>query len=112
MEQGGFARLAQLQRSWPTVAFGPTVGRQSHLLLRALCAAAPTNVDTRFVEGPPLSGITTQFLCWCSAKLYGRGKKVWLSDVGQRSLARVSKEARSVGSKNTTTSSRRARWKG
>jgi hypothetical protein len=32
----------------------------------------------RFVQGRPVSGITTQFLCWCSAKLYGRGKKVWL----------------------------------
>jgi hypothetical protein len=30
----------------------------------------------RFVEGPPVSGITTQFLCWCSAKLHERGKKV------------------------------------
>jgi DDE superfamily endonuclease len=32
----------------------------------------------RFVDGRPISGITTQFLSWCSKKLYARGKKVWL----------------------------------
>lgn len=30
----------------------------------------------RFVDGPPVSEITTQFLSWCSQKLAGAGKKV------------------------------------
>jgi transposase len=32
----------------------------------------------RFVDGRPLSAITTQFLEWCSQKLYARAKKVWV----------------------------------
>jgi hypothetical protein len=47
----------------------------------------------RFVEGRPVSGITTQFLSWCSGKLYGRGKKVWLL-IWDNAPWHVSKEAR------------------
>jgi hypothetical protein len=32
----------------------------------------------RFVDGRPVSGITTQFLSWCSEKLARRGKRVWV----------------------------------
>jgi hypothetical protein len=32
----------------------------------------------RFVDGRPVSGITTRFLWWCSQKLEAVGKKVWL----------------------------------
>ena len=32
----------------------------------------------RFVDGRPLSGITTQFLEWCSRELCALGKKVWV----------------------------------
>jgi hypothetical protein len=32
----------------------------------------------RFVDGRPVSGITTQFLEWCSEKLAFLGKKVWV----------------------------------
>jgi hypothetical protein len=32
----------------------------------------------RFVDGRPVSGITTRFLSWCSEKLEAVGKKVWL----------------------------------
>jgi transposase len=32
----------------------------------------------RFVDGRPISAITTQFLSWCSKRLYERGKKVWV----------------------------------
>jgi hypothetical protein len=46
----------------------------------------------RFVEGRPVSGITTQFLSWCSGKLYGRGKKVWLL-IWDNAPWHVSKEA-------------------
>ena len=47
----------------------------------------------RFVEGRPVSGITTQFLSWCSAKLYGRGKKVWVL-IWDNAPWHVSKEVR------------------
>ena len=32
----------------------------------------------RFVDGLPVSGITTQFLLWCCEKLEAAGKKVLL----------------------------------
>ena len=32
----------------------------------------------RFVDGRPVSAITTQFLSWCSKKLGSMGKKVWV----------------------------------
>jgi hypothetical protein len=32
----------------------------------------------RFVDGRPVSGITAQFLEWCSRKLCALGKKVWV----------------------------------
>jgi transposase len=32
----------------------------------------------RFVDGRPVSGITTRFLSWCSEKLARRGKRVWV----------------------------------
>lgn len=32
----------------------------------------------RFVEGRPVSAITTQFLDWCCAKLLQQGKRVWI----------------------------------
>jgi len=47
----------------------------------------------RFVEGRPVSGITTQFLSWCSEKLYARGKKAWLL-IWDNAPWHVSKEVR------------------
>lgn len=32
----------------------------------------------RFVEGRPVSSVTTQFLEWCSEELFASGKKVWV----------------------------------
>ncbi len=32
----------------------------------------------RFVDGRPVSGITTRFLSWCCQRLEAAGKKVWL----------------------------------
>src|SRR5687767_6885748 len=99
VEQGGFAHLAQLQPRGQALAPHRALGRQrrsrsqSHLLLWALCAAAPTNVEIRFVEGRPVSGMTTRFLSWCSGKLYARGKKVWLL-IWDNAPWHVSKEAR------------------
>jgi hypothetical protein len=35
-------------------------------------------VWVRFVDGRPVSGVTTRFLWWCSKKLQAAGKKVWV----------------------------------
>jgi hypothetical protein len=32
----------------------------------------------RFVDGRPVSGITTRFLSWCTDKLEAAGKRVWV----------------------------------
>jgi hypothetical protein len=32
----------------------------------------------RFVDGRPVSGISTSFLSWCCRKLQAAGKKVWV----------------------------------
>jgi hypothetical protein len=32
----------------------------------------------RFVDGRPVSGITTRFLAWCCEKLEAAGKRVWV----------------------------------
>ncbi len=45
------------------------------------CPADPTwsaQVWLRFVDGRPVSGITTQFLEWSCAKLAQSGKRVWV----------------------------------
>jgi hypothetical protein len=31
----------------------------------------------RFVDGRPISALTTQFLAWCCAKLEAHGVRVW-----------------------------------
>jgi hypothetical protein len=41
----------------------------------------------RFVDGRPVSSITTQFLSWSCQKLEALGKKVLLLILGQRKLA-------------------------
>ena len=41
----------------------------------------------RFVDGRPLSAITTRFSEWCCQKLAAIGKKVFGVDLGQRKLA-------------------------
>jgi hypothetical protein len=55
-----------------------TTRSESHLLL--LRAVVPEFDETwvRFVDGRPMSGITTRFLSWCSSKLEAVGKKVWV----------------------------------
>ncbi len=35
-------------------------------------------MSLRFVDGRPVSEITTQFLAWCCAKLEAQGKRAWL----------------------------------
>lgn len=47
----------------------------------------------RFVEGRPVSGVTTQFLEWCSKKLFASGKKVWVL-IWDNASWHISKEVR------------------
>jgi transposase len=55
--------------------------RRLSLLLWALCARVGTELEEtwlRFVDGRPVSAITTRFLGWCCEKLQQRGKKALL----------------------------------
>jgi hypothetical protein len=47
----------------------------------------------RFVDGRPVSGITTRFLSWCSEKLEALGKKVWVL-IWDNASWHISKEIR------------------
>jgi transposase len=54
----------------------------------------------RFVDGRPISSITTRFLSWCAKKLQAAGKKVWLL-IWDNASWHVSKEVRRwLGSHN------------
>ena len=50
------------------------------LLVRWLGAdgAWQEQVWLRFVDGRPVSAVTTQFLAWCCARLAAQGKRAWL----------------------------------
>jgi transposase len=62
----------------------------------------------RFVDGRPVSAITTRFLSWCLKKLEGLGKKVWvliwdnaswhISREVRRWIARHNREVKKSGS--------------
>ncbi len=47
----------------------------------------------RFVEGRPVSGITTRFLGWCCEKLQAAGKRVWVL-IWDNASWHISKEVR------------------
>ncbi len=47
----------------------------------------------RFVDGRPVSAVTTQFLSWCSGKLEAVGKKVWVL-IWDNASWHISKEVR------------------
>jgi DDE superfamily endonuclease len=62
----------------------PTVGRDEPKAL-ACYGVLWRNLDAqgdaiwlRFVDGRPLSGVTTAFLEWCCAQLAAKGKTAWL----------------------------------
>lgn len=61
------------------------------------CPAAPPTLPEqvwlRFVDGRPVSGITTQYLAWCCAKLEKLGKKALLL-VWDNASWHISKEVR------------------
>jgi hypothetical protein len=50
-------------------------------------------VWVRFVDGRPVSGITTRFLAWCCQKLRASGKRVWVL-IWDNASWHTSKEAR------------------
>jgi hypothetical protein len=61
------------------------------------CPAAPKSLPEqvwlRFVDGRPLSGITTQYLAWCCDKLEQAGKKALLM-IWDNASWQISKQAR------------------
>src|SRR5215210_909453 len=83
VEAAGAAGPQQLERRRRTPASGGAVGRQrrsrpqGHLLLWVVFAEFE-EVWLRFVDGRPVSGITTRFLSWCCEKLEAAGKGVWV----------------------------------
>jgi hypothetical protein len=50
-------------------------------------------VWVRFVDGRPVSSITTRFLSWCCQKLQAAGKKVWVL-IWDNASWHISKEVR------------------
>jgi hypothetical protein len=60
-----------------------------------------------FVDGRPVSSITTQFLGWCCEKLEAAGKKVMVLISGT-TQAGTSLKSSGGGSENTTARSKRA----
>jgi hypothetical protein len=61
----------------------------------------------RFVDGRPLSSITTRFLSWCCQKLEAAGKRVLLL-IWDKTLAGTSPKSSGAGSDLTTAVSKRA----
>ena len=61
----------------------------------------------RFVDGRPVSYITTWFLSWCCEKLEAAGKRVLLL-IWDRARAGTSPKRSGAGSESTTEKSRRA----
>jgi transposase len=51
---------------------------EGSLLLRAVSAGTPRELAEVFVDGRPVSAITTQFLGWSCHRLQARGKKALL----------------------------------
>jgi hypothetical protein len=66
----------------------------------------PGDMWLRFVDGRPMSSITTQFLCWCCGELEKMGKKILLL-IWDNASWHISKEVRRWLGK-TTAASRRA----
>jgi hypothetical protein len=61
----------------------------------------------RFVDGRPVSGVTTRFLQWSCEKLEAAGKKVLLL-IWDRAQAGISPKSSGVGLAGTTARSKRA----
>ena len=56
----------------------------------------------RFVDGRPVSGVTTRFLKWCCGKLEAAGKKVWVL-IWDNASWHISREVRAwIASHNRT----------
>ncbi|MCB0207292.1 MAG: transposase [Anaerolineae bacterium] len=74
------ATLRLVQQETPKDDLEPKALACYGLLISCPAAPAtlPEQVWLRFVDGRPVSGITTQYLDWCCAKLEPIGKKVLL----------------------------------
>ena len=96
MEQSEAAELAQLRRKLASryVSRGeqwaaPKRTRPDPKAISCYGLYMPELKETwlRFVDGRPVSAISTRFLEWCCQKLTAIGKKVLVFGVGQRKLA-------------------------
>ena len=113
VEPGGIAHLEQLLRGGQAPSPHSTVGGQrrpraeSHLLLRTLYLPEIGDTWLRFVDGRPISSITTQNSlsgAWRSSKRSAR--RSWCSSGTTR--AGMSPERSGAGSEDITEKSRRA----
>jgi hypothetical protein len=81
VEPGGLARLEQLLRGGKAPSSHPAVGRQRRspepkaVSCYGLYLPEIDETWLRFVDGRPVSSITTRFLEWSSEKLEAAGKK-------------------------------------
>ena len=98
VEQGGFAHFERFLRGGGAPPHDPAVGREGrpraegHILLR-LYLPRLDGMWIRFVDGRPVSSVTTQFLSWCCEELEKLGKKVLLL-IWDNASWHVSKEVR------------------
>jgi transposase len=80
VEQGGPAHPEQLLRGGQAASPHPTVAKDDPEPKAVSCYGLylPELDETwlRFVDGRPISSITTQFLRWCTEKLQAAAKKV------------------------------------
>jgi DDE superfamily endonuclease len=100
VEQGGFAHLEQLERRRKAFAPHPqqSVAKDDPEPKAVSCYGLYLpGLDEerwlRFVDGRPVSSITTRFLRWCAEKLEELGKKVLLL-IWDKASWHISKEVR------------------
>jgi DDE superfamily endonuclease len=82
VEPAGSSLVARSGRAWPTFALGATLGYKDDPDPKAVSCYGlylpelDEQTWLRFVDGRPVSGVTTRFLSWCSEELAALGKRV------------------------------------
>jgi transposase len=98
VESAGIAHFEHLERGRKAPSPPPAVGPKNDPEPKAISCYGlylPEIGDTwlRFVDGRPVSSITTRFLSWCAEKLEAAGKKVLLL-IWDKASWHISKEVR------------------
>ena len=105
LDESWFSRLAR-----PALHSWSEAGEPLHLVERSVAKDDPSDtkavscyglylpeldpeVWVRFVDGRPVSSITTRFLSWCCRKLRAAGKRVWVL-IWDNASWHISKEVR------------------